>query len=277
VATVIVVTALMALGLGRDAHAATLTVVNTNDSGAGSLRQAIADAAPGDTIDFDAGLSGQTITLTTGELLISKNLTITGPAGGITVSGNNTSRVFDIGAVGVITVNISSLTIANGNTSEYGGGIRNVGMLTLTNSTVLANSAYIGGGIGNNGSLTLTDSEVSGNAASFDGGGIGTFGSNGTSVTLTNSTVSGNTATGVGVDVISLANNAVNQLAGDGGGIWTDTAYAVLTLTNSTISGNTANGGDIFHRQRHLQHRRPRRWHLQRRPRLDGDPDQQHS
>jgi hypothetical protein len=61
------------------ASAATITVLNTNDSGAGSLRQAISDSSSGDTINFDSSLNGQTITLTSGELLIDKNLTITGP------------------------------------------------------------------------------------------------------------------------------------------------------------------------------------------------------
>ena len=43
---------------------ATLTVINTNDSGPGSLRQALADAQDDDTIGFDPSLNGQTITLT---------------------------------------------------------------------------------------------------------------------------------------------------------------------------------------------------------------------
>ena len=68
------------------ASVATFTVTNINDTGAGSLRQAIATAASGDTINFDASLNGQTITLTSGELGINKNLTITGP-------GANTHRV----------------------------------------------------------------------------------------------------------------------------------------------------------------------------------------
>ena len=47
-------------------HAATLTVTTTADSGPGSLRAAIAAASDGDTIQFDAALNGQTITLTSG-------------------------------------------------------------------------------------------------------------------------------------------------------------------------------------------------------------------
>ena len=70
---------------GRKAQAApavpfaTITVINTNDSGAGSLRQAIADAASSDTINFNLSNCPCTITLTSGELVIGKNLTIEGP------------------------------------------------------------------------------------------------------------------------------------------------------------------------------------------------------
>ena len=75
----------------------TLTVLNNLDSGAGSLRADIAAAHSGDTIVFAPSLDGQTITLTSGELLINKNLTIAGPgAGELTVSGNDASRVFEV-------------------------------------------------------------------------------------------------------------------------------------------------------------------------------------
>ncbi|HLO47523.1 MAG TPA: hypothetical protein VK211_03760, partial [Kamptonema sp.] len=57
-----------------------LTVTNNNDSGTGSLRAAIASAAPGDTIVFDASLANQTIALTSGQLIIDKNLIIDGNA-----------------------------------------------------------------------------------------------------------------------------------------------------------------------------------------------------
>ena len=60
-----------------DAPAATITVTNGNDSGSGSLRHAILDASPGDTINFAPSVT--TVTLTSGELVIDKNLTITGP------------------------------------------------------------------------------------------------------------------------------------------------------------------------------------------------------
>jgi len=60
------------------AHADTITVTNTNDSGPGSLRQALVDANNGDMINFDAALKGQTVTLTTAELVINKNIAISG-------------------------------------------------------------------------------------------------------------------------------------------------------------------------------------------------------
>src|ERR1044071_2265868 len=55
-----------------------ITVFNANDSGAGSLRQAIFDASAGDTINFALPQSVTAILLTSGELLINKNLTING-------------------------------------------------------------------------------------------------------------------------------------------------------------------------------------------------------
>src|SRR5437773_8289439 len=93
----------------------TLTVLNNLDSGAGSLRAEIAAAHNSDTIVFASRLNGQTITLTSGEVLISHNVTIAGPGAGpltVTVSGNNTSRVFEVTKAGSVTV--SGLTISNG-------------------------------------------------------------------------------------------------------------------------------------------------------------------
>src|SRR4051812_8520218 len=74
----------------------TLTVMNLADNGTGSLRAQVAAATSGDTIDFTTGLTG-TITLTSGEIAFSKNLTIQGPGSGVlSVSGNNASRIFNI-------------------------------------------------------------------------------------------------------------------------------------------------------------------------------------
>src|SRR5438445_13726097 len=75
----------------------TLTVRNNLDSGAGSLRADIAAAHNGDTINFAPSLDGQTITLSSGELLIRHNLTIAwSGADPLTISGNHASRVFEV-------------------------------------------------------------------------------------------------------------------------------------------------------------------------------------
>src|SRR5215831_7304971 len=77
-----------------------ITVTNTNDSGPGSLRQALADANDGDTINFDVSLKGQTIALTSGELVIDKNIIISGPGPGLlTVARSQQAadfRIFNI-------------------------------------------------------------------------------------------------------------------------------------------------------------------------------------
>src|SRR5262245_56284575 len=75
----------------------TLTVSNAIDSGAGSLPDTIKHASSGDMIVFDPSLNGQTITLTSGELAITKSLDIEGPGAGLlAISGNDQFRVFDI-------------------------------------------------------------------------------------------------------------------------------------------------------------------------------------
>ena len=160
------------------ASAATITVINTSDSGAGSLRQAISDSSSGDTINFNSSLNGQTITLTSGELLINKNLTITGPGANLlAINGNAAGRVFEI--TSGIDVTISGLTITNGNSGgDYGGGIYNQGTLTVTNSTLSGNSAGAGGGggimndgrFGSAATMTITNSTLSGNSATYGGG-----------------------------------------------------------------------------------------------------------
>src|SRR5262245_47526493 len=118
-AVVLILTATLLAKPGRAG-----TVTTTADSGPGSLRNAIATAAAGDTIDF--AVTG-TITLTNGELLIGKDLTISGPgAGNLTIRRSTTAgtpdfRIFHLQS-GIGT--ISGLTVSNGR-AEVGGGIHN--------------------------------------------------------------------------------------------------------------------------------------------------------
>jgi hypothetical protein len=223
-------------------QAATITVTNTNDSGGGSLRQAIADAHNGDAVDF--GVTG-TITLTTGELIVDKSISIDGPGSDhLAVDGNHASRVFyvDVG----VTVTIAGLTITNGNADRIGGGggiFNEASTLTVSNCTISGNSAPdafgVGGGIYNdvgfgNGRLEVINSTLSGNSAGDNGGGIFNYGgSNTATLKVVNSTLSGNSAHFYG------------------GGIYTISAYggsAPADVLNSTFSGNTAGrfGGGIY-------------------------------
>jgi hypothetical protein len=146
-------------GLEVRALLSTLVVTNTHDSGAGSLRQAILDAPSGSTIGFANNLKGQTITLTSGDLSINQNLSISGPgASELAVSGGGASQVFAVAAGANVT--ISGLTVTDGvSTAGFGGGIVNAGTLTLKNADVTENEAdsdfSAGGGIYNSGTLTL--------------------------------------------------------------------------------------------------------------------------
>lgn len=154
----------------ENVHAATVTVTNTNDSGAGSLRQAILDAVSGDTIIFDPALAGQTITLAS-NLIINKDLTIDG-------SGLSPQLIISGGSVAHLEttiytiVKISDLTIANGYTSGDGGAIFSYGDLTVINSTLRNNHAVGRGGAIYSMRLTLKNSTIYQNQADGDGGAL---------------------------------------------------------------------------------------------------------
>lgn len=123
---------------------ATINVTNINDSGAGSLREAIALANPGDSIILDPSLAGGTITLNS-QLVIDKDLTIVGLVDAennpnVTISGNNAHRVFEItndGNFNPVTVTIENTIVANGKSNGTGeagagGGIKTASGTTLT-------------------------------------------------------------------------------------------------------------------------------------------------
>ncbi len=153
--------AALALAIGAPARASTYTVLNTDDAGPGSLRQAVLDAnsnAGADAIDFAAGIAG-TIDLGD-ELTITDSLTITGPgADQLTIDGGGEDRIFNIdGSAGSIDVSISGLTLTNGRTpadQESGGAIvSSQANLSLTDVTVSKSGALsspfafgVGGGI----------------------------------------------------------------------------------------------------------------------------------
>ncbi|NJS13016.1 MAG: hypothetical protein HC789_22930 [Microcoleus sp. CSU_2_2] len=209
------------------------TLVDENDGnfspGDLSLREAISIARSGAEIGFSPALSGSTLNLTLGELRIDRSITIQGlGADNLTISGNNTSRVFNIddGNATQIDVAIDGLTISGGNTAGNGGGILNRENLTIANSNIRNNTAANGGGISTaSGTLNLTDSTIDSNTSRGVGGGIQQLGN--AIVNITNSTINNNTSNsnGAGID----ANPSPGGFA--------------FAVTNSTLSGNTSNNG----------------------------------
>lgn len=219
-------------GLSRSG-AATITVQNANDSGPGSLRDAITTASPGDTINFSSGVvSLGAINLISGELLINKNLRIEGPGHGSLVVQRSASapdfRILKITGGAVVT--IAGLNIANGR---------------ATNSSLPQEDD--GGGIQIISSdLTLSGCVINGNHATGSGGGIDLIGG---LLTISGCTITDNTAdTGGGINVyfgavLDLdsctinANRAQNASA-------IEVENSDVYLTNATISGNlTLTGG----------------------------------
>ena len=266
----------------------TLTVTNNHSFGPGSLQAEIAAAQSGDTIVFSSTLFGSsttlssalvsrstkstgpgknghgkpqpppspppppptpTITLTTGELLLTKNLTIQGPGAGqlnVTGSGGN-ERAFEVAQSATVT--LSGLTISGTSSywasspnsaawDGYGGGILNHGTLTVSACTVsgdIFGNNTEGGGIFSDGTLILSGSTVSNGLAMGDatcGGGVSNWGT----ATLANTVISSNSA-----NPGDLSYPWFNQ----GGGI---VNRGTLTLNGCTVSGNNARtaGGGIF-------------------------------
>jgi predicted outer membrane repeat protein len=230
--------------------ATTLVVTNTNNSGGGSLRQAIlnANASPGaDTIVFSLTGCPCVITLTTGLHTITEAVTISGPGmDQLAVNGNNSVRVFDIGAV---PVTLSDLTVWRGSVSGHGAGIQSTGALTLVNVAVLANtSSNDGGGVYVDNTVVITGGLLRNNQCTNVGcNGGGLFAAN--ALTLTNtqfisnvsSTQAGGAYAGGGV-VMSGSRFERNRCAYTtcaGGGLYTT---GDLTLIGGQFDQNQCTG-----------------------------------
>lgn len=251
------------------------TLVDENDGvgvGGISLRDAIAAAAPGETVDFAPDLVSESATmlLTYGELVIDKDLTITGPGANlltIDAAGNDPtpeindgtgSRVFRIEDLSADLRNVSivGLTLTGGDSLYAGGAIRSLENLTLTDSVLTGNHAHLYGGGGlyaAQGQTTVAGSTVSNNSTLSGGGGIRAWGGK---LTVVNSTVSGNTAQYQGggifgdyaevtIDSTTMDSNSSQY---SGGGAVAVRGYGTkLHVLSSTITGNKASiGGGIY-------------------------------
>ena len=260
---------------------AILTVTNLNDSGVGSLRQAIIDAngaAGADLIQFDSGVFNSAsgpIRLTSGELVITEAVTIdalAGGASGVTITGDaNGDDVLVSGTQitdAVASLNGQDLLSDNSrllNITANSGDVDLVG-LTLTGGRTtgdadgLGDRTYDGGAIRSlsSGGLTMIASTVSGNSTKGSNAYGGGIASHVGDVTLSDSNVSGNhtqgfAAFGGGISTFygdvtltssTVSGNYTQESGADGGGIFT--ADGNVTLTGSTVSGNRTLGSSVL-------------------------------
>jgi hypothetical protein len=226
----------LCLAMGSTASASTTRYVNgvTGSDSNNCLSPTTACKTIGHAISLS--LSGDSIRVSAAtykeNLDIDFNLRILGSSAATTIidgGGNYFSTVVTIPKSGTH-VTLSKVTIRNGKTPYYGGGIYNSGTLLVIDSTLSGNTVSntcpsicpaFGGGIYNIGALTINKTTLSENLASATdwravGGGIYNVGT----LTINNSTISGNSVS-----------------VGDGGGIFNG---GTATINNSTISGNTA-------------------------------------
>jgi hypothetical protein len=251
----------------------TYTVTTLADSGAGSLRAAVAaanaDFPAVDNVVFQSGLAG-TITLTSGPINVAGSMNITGPTGnGIVVSGNNAGAVFFVSGTGR-TLLFKNLEITGGNSTDKGGAVF-VGPNTATFDTVWVHgntTTSVGGGIAatGNSNIVVKNSAVTGNTAGGSGGGVydNNFGA-ATTLLFQNSTISGNSSGNVGGGIglgsfygefgsLSVHNCTItaNTAVNAGGGIRvtssTTTVDVPVNLVSSIVSGNNgpSTSPDIF-------------------------------
>jgi predicted outer membrane repeat protein len=243
------------------AGAATFTVANLNDAGAGSLRDAIgqANAAAGaDTVQFQAGLAGM-IPLAS-EIAITDTVHVAGPGvGTIKVDGNLGTRLFKVRRAGgdAITATFSGLTLANGHAPDEGGAIwasgDNVSVVGCIFDSNIANTrggaifvananlSIDASGIWNSetgstggailfsaGDLSITRSLIMDNASQF-GGGLSAL-SPRVNVTISDTT---------------FRNNSADHT---GGGIWASTATSFKVSRSAFVDNTTGqpNGGGIY-------------------------------
>jgi hypothetical protein len=201
----------------------TLTVTTLADGGPGSLREALAVAAGGDTVTFADGLGG-TLALTSGELAVAASVVIAGPGAGVlAVDAGYGSRVLEVPAGA--TASVSGLTLTRG-AADSGGVVANGGTLLLAGAELSAGSAWgPGGGLANAGVAVLRGVTVSGNYAAGPGGGVYNAGQ------------------------LDLAGGLLyGNVSSDGGGAAYNAAGAAVSAAGVTVLGNGAlvAGGGLY-------------------------------
>jgi predicted outer membrane repeat protein len=225
---------------------AAYAVINLDDSGAGSLRQAVLDSnatAAVDQISFSAPALNGTIALTSGPIIIADHVTITGPgAAQLTISGNNAGRVFQVNSG--IAASIIGLTITGGKSaSEAGGAIHNSGDLSISDCNFMGNTSGSAGGAiaATAGSLTVDRCIFTNNSAA-SGGAIAVSAGTASISRSTfhgNSTTSGPGAALANASKTTISNSTISANRSSGGGAIANTA-GDLAIIASTIVGNSS-------------------------------------
>jgi hypothetical protein len=236
---------LIAAGLLAPADAG--TVSTAANSGAGSLRDALAAAAPNETITFAASLNGATITLTSGELSVdARSLTLDASAlpAGVSVSGNNSTRILAV--TGGSNVTLRNLHFVAGREAANKGG----GLLVAESTFVMQDcsiqgcyAATDGGGIWlNSANATLTRCRISSNESGNFGGGLFIIGD--TPVSLTSSQIAGNkSTTGGGLFILSANPQLTNcTIQGNSGSGVASQTFAAPQLRNCIVWANRGGG-----------------------------------
>lgn len=242
----------LALGVSH-AHATTFNVTNNDDSGPGSLRQALIDAAADSNIPHTINLSaiaGQTIS-TTSRLDFStgpQNMDLSIVGSNVTVAGDGSAGIFAFYSDENVDldVTISDLTVTGGDSVIPGGGILfesdskyGANSLSLESVTITGNSSdEFGGGVAVYGAdLLISDSTITNNEAAVGGGIMHT----GEWAIISGSSIDNNSSTGGSLVLLSLEDHQVLRGAGNGivAGIISLSTESVAVI-DSSISGNNA-------------------------------------
>ena len=228
---------------------------------AGTLRFAVNNSVANDTIKFDPGLAGQVISLSLGELQITKNLTITGLGPTNLAIVNDINRVFHV-LNGPLSASISGLKltghlkgvrgtdgafgIQNGTDGQdvTGGGIQNDAQCTLNVSNCFFAGCQAIGGAGGNGN---TNEFYASNPASGGNGGAACGGAvcnNNGDLFLMDCAFAGNFSGGGRGGDGSFGGNGGDGGDAEGGALCDVYGNTDIYLVNCTFQGNAASAGD---------------------------------